>query len=47
MIKAAASFVGMGVIDSDPYIPGGSGSQWVRVYILNTSLFAIPLTRKF
>ncbi|EIM83048.1 exo-beta-1-3-glucanase [Stereum hirsutum FP-91666 SS1] len=27
-LKAAASFVGMAVIDADPYIPGGGGAQW-------------------
>ena len=27
-IKAAASFNGLGVIDSDPYIPGGNGANW-------------------
>lgn len=27
-IKAAAGFEGMGMIDADPYIPGGDGAQW-------------------
>ncbi|KAF1995621.1 glycoside hydrolase family 55 protein [Amniculicola lignicola CBS 123094] len=27
-IKAAASFEGMGMIDADPYIPGGNGANW-------------------
>ncbi|TCD63287.1 hypothetical protein EIP91_005699 [Steccherinum ochraceum] len=27
-LLAASNFVGMAVIDADPYIPGGSGSQW-------------------
>ena len=27
-LKAAAAFEGMGVIDADPYIPGGNGANW-------------------
>ncbi|KAF2678079.1 glycoside hydrolase family 55 protein [Lentithecium fluviatile CBS 122367] len=27
-LKASASFEGMGVIDADPYIPGGNGANW-------------------
>ncbi|KAF4578517.1 hypothetical protein EYR36_000324 [Pleurotus pulmonarius] len=27
-LLAAANFVGMAVIDADPYIPGGNGAQW-------------------
>ena len=44
-IKAAASFVGLGVIDSNPYIPGGG--QWVKTYTLNISRFTIFLTVGF
>lgn len=33
-LKAAASFVGMAVIDADPYIPGGGGTHSLeRLYI--------------
>jgi glucan 1,3-beta-glucosidase len=28
VLKASASFEGMGVIDADPYIPGGNGANW-------------------
>ncbi len=27
-LKATASFEGMGLIDADPYIPGGNGANW-------------------
>lgn len=27
-LKASASFEGMGLIDADPYIPGGDGANW-------------------
>jgi glucan 1,3-beta-glucosidase len=27
-LKASAGFEGMGVIDADPYIPGGNGANW-------------------
>jgi glucan 1,3-beta-glucosidase len=27
-LKASANFEGMGVIDADPYIPGGNGANW-------------------
>jgi len=33
VIKAAPSFVGLGVIDTNPYIPGGGGAQWVCTII--------------
>lgn len=33
VIKAAPSFVGLGVITTNPYIPGGSGAQWVCAII--------------
>ncbi|KAJ7184275.1 exo-beta-1,3-glucanase [Mycena filopes] len=29
-LLAAASFVGMAVVDADPYIPGGDGAQWYQ-----------------
>jgi hypothetical protein len=28
ILKASASFEGMGLIDADPYIPGGNGANW-------------------
>lgn len=28
VIKAAPNFLGIAVIDTDPYIPGGNGAQW-------------------
>ncbi|KAF2124812.1 glycoside hydrolase family 55 protein [Dothidotthia symphoricarpi CBS 119687] len=28
VLKATADFEGMGVIDADPYIPGGNGANW-------------------
>ncbi|KAF2266470.1 pectin lyase-like protein [Lojkania enalia] len=28
ILKASASFVGMAVVDADPYIPGGNGANW-------------------
>ena len=28
VLKASASFEGMGLIDADPYIPGGEGANW-------------------
>ncbi|KAI8932855.1 hypothetical protein NX059_010335 [Plenodomus lindquistii] len=28
VLKASANFEGMGVIDADPYIPGGDGANW-------------------
>ena len=28
VIKATANFVGIAVLDTDPYIPGGNGRQW-------------------
>ncbi|KAL6705632.1 hypothetical protein ACN47E_006579 [Coniothyrium glycines] len=28
VLKASASFEGMGLIDADPYIPGGNGANW-------------------
>jgi glucan 1,3-beta-glucosidase len=28
ILKATANFEGMGVIDADPYIPGGDGANW-------------------
>jgi len=31
-IQALPSFKGIGVIDTDPYIPGASGAQWYSEY---------------
>ncbi|PAV23600.1 glycoside hydrolase family 55 [Pyrrhoderma noxium] len=47
-LLAAANFVGIAVIDADPYIPGGNGNQWYinqNNFYRSVRNFVIDLTR--